>query len=402
MGETAKWDISVAPDAPHDLRKPHTLMRLALEGDHHQSPMRLRVDGRDANCTLESLYFRMLLLARFAGGTLNCKQIEIFDAWMWLWMPVLSGVRAPPAGAALRADLDSSRGLRRGPRDGDGPCLYLPQDPLDAAYRALVAEFHAGRIVPAKGIASEFRIEEHVAVLDLIRGGLRQSRREPVARPARRPAGRSVEVHVGLAEIMARGFATAAPVAALVAFDGQATSPARALRERDVAMGEIYEARRRMMHLADESDTGLGLEGAIAECGAIAAGDLVAVRLSRDEPLVIGKVARSVPSKSPGRAFLGVRRMSAAAQVLDVRREPVDRPAQDTAVVYVPGADSSGRHDACLVSERTFAQRSTIAAIADGMQFDFRLNRVRERGRGWVLAGFEVICARPYLEFEIA
>jgi hypothetical protein len=240
MGETLKWDVSVAPDTPHDLGKLHRLMRAAMENGGHRDAIRVVTDGREFACTLESLYFRVLLVARFASGALNGKQVEILDAWMWMWMPVLSGVPDAPAGTALRADLDSASGLQQGPRVGPGLSLYLPHEPIEAAYRDVVARFHSGQIVPETGIASEFRIEEHVAVLDLIRRNLRYAKRPPVARAPRRAMELTVEVHLGLAEIMKNGFAPKAPAAAavgLVAVPGSASQPTRRQRERDSGLG---------------------------------------------------------------------------------------------------------------------------------------------------------------------
>lgn len=397
MGETVKWDVATAADAPHDMGKLHALMRHAMDCGRHRTPMRLVAGGAEADCTVESLYFRVLLLARFASGALNGKQIEILDAWMWLWMPVLRGVPDPPPGTALRADLDSASGLQLGPRESPGPSLYLQQELIEAAYHDVVRQFHAGQIVPATGIASELRIEEHVAVLDLIRRNLRYARREPVPRAPRRAIDATVEVHLGLAEIMRNGFAPKAPLVAsvqLVALAGKADASMRRLHERDSALGEIYDSERRMMRLVDESDTGLGLEGPGSECGAVAAGDLLAVRLPDSDRLVLGKVVRSVASKTPGHVLLGVRRMSAGAQLLALRREAGTRPADNLTLLFVPGLDSSGRHDACLVSERDFAERAPLCTLAGNRLFRMRLNRARERGRGWVLAGFEVLSAR--------
>jgi cation diffusion facilitator CzcD-associated flavoprotein CzcO len=96
-----------------------------------------------------------------------------------------------------------------------------------------------------------------------------------------------------------------------------------------------------MMRLVDQSDTGLGLEGLEAECGAIAAGDLVAVRFSASDPLVLGKVVRSVASKLPGHVLLGVRRLSAALQLLELEREAGERPAETLRLMFVPGLDSA-------------------------------------------------------------
>jgi hypothetical protein len=404
MGETVKWDISAAPDAPHDLRKVHTLMHAAMREGQHREPQRLRLDGRDAPCTIESLYFRVLLLARFASGALNNKQIEILDAWMWLWMPVLSGSSSPPPGAALRADLDSSGGLQRGPRKDEGPSLYLPHGPIEEAYRTLLREFHAGQIMPAEGVASDFRIEEHIAVLDLIRQGLDQARRTPVARSTRLVVDRGVEILIGLGEIMARGFLPPAPEAGPITLASlnAGTRDIRRLHERDSGIEEIYDAERRIARLADESETGLGLEGSLGHLGSIAAGDLVAVRLSPTQPLVICKVARSVLARARGQVFLGLQRLTNAAQLVTVRVERSARASQSEQLLFVPGDDSCGRHDAWLVSDRAFGERTKLVVAADGKDFSLRLNRARMRGRGWVLAGFEVSTARPHDQFEIA
>jgi hypothetical protein len=401
MGETVKWDLALAPDAPHDMRKVHNLMRLARQAGRHHTPMRFTVDGAESGCTLESLYFRVLLLARFSSGTLNSQQIEILDAWMWMWMPVLTGVSEPPPGTALRADLDTASGLQLGPREGPGESLYLPHEPIEAAYREVVAQFHAGHVVPATGIASEFRIEQHVAVLALVRRNLRHSKRAPVGRAPRRAADRLVDLFVGLGEIVKYGFLPPAPVAAGLSLANGAVPAAPRHSDRHLAFDGIYDADRRQVRLIDESDTGLGFEGSSAGCGAIAAGDLVAVRLAPGECLIFGKVVRSVPSKRPGRIILGVRRLSSAAQVLEAERNG-KRTNIDEKVVFVAGMDSNGRQDACMVTERDFDERSRMEVVVDGRKFRLRLNRARERGRGWVLAGFEVASARGVDPIEAA
>jgi hypothetical protein len=362
------------------------------------------VEGRNRQCTLEALYFRVLLLARFSSGALNGKQIEILDAWMWLWTPALQGVAAPPGGTALRADLDSATGLQQGARADDGPCLYLPREPLEAAYRDVVAQFHAGRIVPEEGLASEFRIEEHVAVLALVRRNLRQARREPTPRAARRAVDRPVELLVGLAEIMKRGFAPAAPMLATQGFaavDVEGAHRGRGERESD-ALPDIYIRERRIVRLLDESDSGLGLEGSRAELAGIAAGDLVGVRVAPDEPMVLGKVVRSVASRVPDRTVIGVRRLQGIAKLVDVTVEPAARPGHEDAFLFVGGNDSSGRLDGMLVAERDFIDRAPLVVNAAQREFRLRFNRARESGRGWVLAGFEVASARPVFDIEIA
>ena len=400
MGEAMKWEIASGARAPRDYRVLHGLVRHAIATGRHLSPMRLDVGGRARACTLESLYFRSLLLARFASGNLSCAQIEILDEWLWMWAPILQGVPAPPTGSALRADLDSSEGLRQGPRDGDGPVLYLPQGPIEAAFASLVAQFHAGRIVPSDGCTAALRIEEHVAVLDLVRRGLRDSKREPIERAVRRSANLTVEVHLGLTEIEQRGFLPPPPLAAAIGLatkDGVARGAARAERERDTALSEIYDPLRRLVDLVDVSDSGLGFEGSDAACEPMAVGALVGVRLSPHGPLLIGKVARRMPTGKPGRVVVGVRRISSDARVISVTCD-AGAAARPLSMLYVRGDDGNGCEDAYLVGERTFEQGGTFEVLARENTYGFRFNRVRERGRGWVLAGFEIIAAHATAE----
>lgn len=390
LGDAAKCDAAIGQTRPHDYAAMHFLIRLAITGSFHRQAMDLEVEGRPARCTVEALYFRALLLARFASGTLNCKQLEILDGWIWMWLPVLKSTAQAPAGAALRADLDSTTGLTRGVRGDAGPALYLPQGPLEDAYRAVVAEFHNGRIVPADRLAATFRIEEHVAVLDLIRQGLRESRNEPIMRAARRPAGRIVEMYVGVAQVMARAFSPPAPVPAAISLATRAGGPVEAPRresEHDVALGEIYDPVRRQVRIVDESDTGLGIEGNKADCEQVCAGDLVGMRLQDGGPLVLGRVARSIPGRH-GKVSIGVHRLTSSSRPVDVL--PIDEPAEGRALLYVPGQEPSGTQDGFLVSEAVFAKGGRIGVAVESLRYTLRFNRVRERGRGWVLAGFEV------------
>jgi hypothetical protein len=75
--------------------------------------------------------------------------------------------------------------------------------------------------------------------------------------------------------------------------------------------------------------------------------------------------------------------------------EGVGAGATRHSMVYVQGDDRNGCHDAFLVGDRTFEQGGTFEVRARENSYAFRFNRVRERGRGWVLAGFAIVSARP-------
>lgn len=371
LGEGVKHGVFSGMPAALDYALLHRLMREAMRAGHHREKRRIPVEGRLTPCTVEFLYFRALLLARFSSGALNARQIDILDAWMWLWMPALTSVTSAPAGSALRADLDSSEGLRRGPRQDGASALYLPQAPIEEAYRSVLASFHDGHVVPEEGRASRFHLEEHVAVLDLVRRGLKESLRAEVGRAERRPVGRAVEIHFGIDEV--RGCALPA-------------------REDEEPAGSAGHERRHAT-LLNESDTGFALRGSQEQLGATAAGDLVAMRTRPGADLELGKVVRSLAS-ADGTVVVGVRRIGCAARgVAGIRHQPGHKP-EDVMLVFIPGDDASGRRDAFLVDARCFAGGGEFHVVADGVAFSFRFNRAREEGRGWVLAGFEVTGAQ--------
>jgi hypothetical protein len=192
---------------------------------------------------------------------------------------------------------------------------------------------------------------------------------------------------VGLAEIARRGFSAPGPATPALTLADADSRPV--VREAGWSIESIYEPERRHVRLLDESETGWGLEGGTKDCSAIAAGDLVALRLASDEPLAVGRVVRGAPSKSAGRVVLGVRKVTDS-----VRHVAMMRPNGEVVpLIFAPGREASGRHDAYLVAESTYESREALRATLGGTTFTIRFNRIRERGRGWILAGFEVTAA---------
>ena len=76
------------------------------------------------------------------------------------------------------------------------------------------------------------------------------------------------------------------------------------------------------------------------------------------------------------------------------RVDAFDRGDADGTFLYVPGDDESGRRDAFLVSEAMFQQQHSYVARVGEEAFTLRFNRVRAKGRGWLLAGFEIVTPR--------
>jgi hypothetical protein len=394
-GEGAKW--VVGRRERYDYGWMHWLMRMAIDSSRNLDPVEVRLDARGRSASIEALFFRTLMLDRFAGGNLSRQQIEVLDAWLWEWLPALKGYSQWPEQPSLRADLDGKAGLRHGLRGDAGPSLYLPIPPLEAKRQAVIKEFHRGRIVPSLGIAADFRVEEHVAVLEQLRIAFTAQPDDHADRVQRRPtAGPYVDVWVGISEILARGLNADAALVfnpALAVKGGANLSDTQRLRAYQFA--DENQAARRVLRLIDVSATGYGFEAGDKDAAGIAVGDILGIRMSEDEPCVLGRVVRRVPSEVEGHVIIGVIAMSHAPQVLALSRvERQGRPDDDDLFIYVPGGDDSGAQDAILVPEKLLQEPVAREAVLGEEQFTIQFNRVRRKGRGWALAGFEILDAR--------
>lgn len=404
LAEAMKCEMADAAREPRHFAALHAFLRPAVDGGWEHHEVSLQIQTREVSCTVESLYFRALLLAR-SGGVLTLQQLEILDAWLLMWMPAMRGVPELPDGPSLRADLDSNHGLRTRPPGRASRGLYLPLPPLERSFRSMVRKFQNGEIVPADGHASRMRLEEHMVVLDLVRRALRGVRHEPVSRAPRVPSGTTVELHVGIAEIMARAFMATQPAGATLEVLDNPKTASSERHESDRPLSRIYDVVRRKVRVVDVSASGFGLEGDPAGCGEIAVGDVVALRLTHEGPVELGKVARRVRADDDGRVHIGVLRAASSAEAgilvgvrqlsKAVRRLSVTysagRPGvRSEQLLYVAGEDPSGRNDAFLVPESAISDRRSFTAEIGGQTFTLGLNRVRDRGRGWVLAGFEI------------
>jgi hypothetical protein len=390
MAESVKGEVAAGFRDSHHHARAHAVMRLAMDAGRHREPITCRLAGEEIRCTIEALYLRALLLSRISTGGLSMRQVEIFDAYFMHHLEVLKGFDAPPDASTWRADLDSATGLRAGVRKEPGVAIYLPLQPLADALDAIAAEFHAGRMFPAAGPASQFPVEDHVAVQGLMRRTLRVWRRGPVGRAKRHAVTAHVEVQVGLAAIMAKGFARSRGTlrATLATVDGLRTESSRRQTDYGNAIASMYDPAKRVLQLVNISHTGIGLEGDEAPCADIAAGDLIGIQLHDGEPMVVAKVVRRAVG-SEGRVTLGVQRVSSAARVIQCRSEEGDR--REVQLLYVPGEEKSGHRDLVVGAESLATDRRVFATRAAGKDFTLRINRIRERGRGWVFAGFEVL-----------
>ena len=385
--EAVKWGAWRERDEYQPL---HDLYLLAGSGRFLDTPATIMADGRGHTVTVEKLYLRALLLDRFASGSLTRQQVEIVDAWLWHWQGSLKAERAFPGGASLRADLDTNTGLREGPAKSEGPAIYVRLEPLEAERRKIVREMHRGHMVPPHGCTADLRIEEHVVVLDYLRRALRPADGDaPQRAPREQQAGLRLEVWIGLSEILARGVGV-----------GTETGRYRALQMNDPAIEQqsrqrFADAARRYLWMSDSSATGFGFEALESDAAGIEVGDLIGWRKGLGGAIILGKIMRRMPSSNSGQVFIGVQLLTENAVPMPLHQVVTfDNGMADGTYMFVPGDDDSGRHDGFVISEKTFELQATYNAHVGQDHFSLKFNRVRSRGRGWILAGFEIVPAK--------
>jgi len=383
MGEAVKWELIAGRSGPHDYAAMHELARLALERGWLRGACMLTIDRLPRSATIGALYFRALLLDRFSSGNLSRQQIEVLDAFLWEWSGALAAAHEP-AGAVMRADLESDHGLRYGARQGAGACLYLSLDALEARRLDVIDAFHAGRVVPEHGRAAQIRLEAHVAVLQQLRrmftADESRAPREPVERA-------EVEAWMGLNEVT--------HILELGHRAGIAPAEDTATPSRADKYDEVYDRPRRLLRLVDASETGWLLEAAEADATALVVGELLALRFHPGTPCVLACVVRCVRQADGDRMRVGVERLSHAA--LPMRPCPLrTEHGLDGTYIFVPGEDASGRQDAFVVPYRLLESSERFLVRRNGRDFALGFNRVRRRGRGWALAGYEMVDASPW------
>jgi hypothetical protein len=106
-------------------------------------------------------------------------------------------------------------------------------------------------------------------------------------------------------------------------------------------------------------------------------------------------VVRRVPGQLEGQVTIGVDALSRAPQALTLKRtQPQNRLDDEDVYIYVPGREDSGAHDAFLVPEKILLDAHTHDVRIGDDVFTLQFNRVRRKGRGWALAGFEIVQAK--------
>jgi hypothetical protein len=145
-----------------------------------------------------------------------------------------------------------------------------------------------------------------------------------------------------------------------------------------------------MLLMRDVSFTGYLLEVPAAAAEDLHLHELVALRPEPEQPPLLARVARRVFDPETGMISLGVQLLcDPALQPGTAALQPAAGPSET--YIFVPGADGTGRRDGFLVSYRALESPEPHTLAAGGRTYSLAFNRVRQHGRGWALAGFEIL-----------
>jgi hypothetical protein len=153
--------------------------------------------------------------------------------------------------------------------------------------------------------------------------------------------------------------------------------------------GTAHDSPRRMTTLMNASSTGYLLETRAPASADIAVGELVGLRTGADQPLVLARVVRRVNELNRG-IQLGVQLLSDAAWPTRLATFASPDGATEE-FIFVPGPDSSGRFDSFAIPYSALKDDVRYQVKAGADEYTLEFNRVHRRGRGWAMAGFEIV-----------
>lgn len=138
------------------------------------------------------------------------------------------------------------------------------------------------------------------------------------------------------------------------------------------------------MHDLSSRGYGLILDHAAAE--ALPINGLIALANQETGGWILGNVVRKRPSRVRGEVLAGVEVLSyrpIAVELAPAGGEPV-------AALYLPGEDTTGKHDSLLLGTSHFDSGRGFALRLPEGEYKLRLNRIIRKGSGWINARFEI------------
>ena len=301
--------------------------------------------------TLEREYVHVLMQDLMNGG--HFPPHDAFWASRslprWCRGVALESHKVRTADHVFVVDQDADAGLVRSTREAAGTCLGVDTASVVTSIRGEMASLREATGAPGRG--SPFRRGRHAKLLGKASALVEPERPVIARRGERRPAASTVEVAVGLAQILRKlrtrpERAAAAPPRSAAAFDDATITALGGFTEfpRDAAGGgpstvmpspsDAIDAAQPPLTMVDRSDSGCRLHGAALAANPIMPGVLIAFREDSTSPWMLAVVRRVKKRMAGKRIEIGVEYIGR-----DPRRIVVVVPDSDGSPDRPPGGE---------------------------------------------------------------
>lgn len=354
----------------------HALYLLAEGAGHAQMPFVLHPSQPAFRPSVQSLYLRTLILDLLNNGNLSKLQVEIADGWLSAWCADYSlDAQYSSRHHLFFVDFASDSGMHPMGRDGHGGSMrYVRIEGFKEQIEEVRAGLRHGQLFAGHGAGAGFPVETHVALLAVIEKLYQSILAGSKNRIEERTAleDREVEVTLGF-DRLARGMATGAPRPAA---EGAAAAD---------AAPPGPETTNWRVH--DLSSNGFGLVVDRDAADEVPLNGLVGLRNQETGGWMVANVARKLPHRVRGEMLVGVEVLGfrpIAVELHNVKRR------EDTAALYLPGTDASGRLDSIVVRAADFGSDNLYDLTVGEVAYRIQLNRIIRKGADWVRARFEI------------
>jgi len=395
-----KWGLFVGePTRGAPWRQLHALYGLADADATASTPFVLHGSQPTFMPTAQSLYLRTLVLDLLNSGNLPRVQTEIADGWFSSWCQdyVLESEYAPGQ-HHFYVDLDASSGMRVLRAEPQGAAVrFVRADGIKHQIEEVQAGLRHGKLFAGYGAGALFPVEEHVSLLATIEKLHQSVLSGNEARVEERThfEDREVDIVCGAERVIrkvregararAAAPATAAEVTQTIELSPSGLSLVAAEPAPETAPAEVDpEIERWRVHDLSSRGYGLIVDHAVAET--VPVNGLIALANQDTGGWILGSVVRKRPSRVRGEVLAGIEVLSyrpIAVELVPVGGEPI-------AALYLPGADTTGKHDSLLLAIGHFDSGRGFALRMPEGEYKLRLNRIIRKGADWINARFEI------------
>jgi hypothetical protein len=395
----AKWGLFVGePTRGAPWRQLHALYGLAEADGTARAPFVLHGSQPAFTPTAQSLYLRTLVLDLLNSGNLSRVQTEIADGWFSSWCQEYDLESAyDPARHHFYVDLDAPAGMRvlRGEPQG-GAVRFVRADAIKAQIDEVQAGLRHGKLFAGYGAGALFPVEEHVAMLASLEKLSQSVLAGNEARVEERThfEDREVDVVCGAALVMRKvGEGPRANALPMAGSSGHSetielTPSGLSLVAHEPVPAAAAETdpdvQRWRVHDLSSRGFGLIVDQAIAE--ALPVNGLIALANQETGGWILGNVVRKRPSRVRGEVLAGIEVLS--YRPIAVQLQPAAGEA--TVALYLPGSDTSGKHDSLVIPAVRFDSGRTFVIREPEGEFRIKLNRIIRKGADWINARFEI------------